>query len=392
MSYFRTLLVGLSALFLLSLPACQGGGSQTSQTDSISQQSSEDFAYAVTFTHAKGIRVENHPDYKRLILIHPDEGHELATYILYPRGKERPKLSAEPTEYVPVPIQSLACLATPQVGALPLLDAVDLLVGVGDPDYVSEEPLRRRIEAGKVETIAKGMAKDIERIALLRPEVLLQDLMGEQDQDKELRGAGIHVLQDNEWKERTLLGRAEWLKFIGLLVGKNKLASERFAEIERDYLAAKALLPSAEEALPTLYGQDYQGAWYLPGAYSYVADMLQDAGLRAEVTPDVVTGKPVSLEYIFAHHRGDKIWIAQPMSQICTLQDFLALNAHYKDFEAARSGKILVPNKRVSALGGNDFWQTGVYRPDLILKDLIRLTRPDLLPDYEPVYWMELTR
>ena len=152
------------------------------------------------------------------------------------------------------------------------------------------------------------------------------------------------------------------------------------------------MLPSAEEALPTLYGQDYQGAWYLPGAYSYVADMLQDAGLRAEVTPDVVTGKPVSLEYIFAHHRGDKIWIAQPMSQIRTLQDFLALNAHYKDFEAARSGKILVPNKRVSALGGNDFWQTGVYRPDLILKDLIRLTRPDLLPDYEPVYWMELTR
>ena len=329
MSYFRTLLVGLSALFLLSLPACQGGGSKASQTDSVSQQSSEDFAYAVTFTHAKGIRVENHPDYKRLILIHPDEGHELATYILYPRGKERPKLSTEPTEYVPVPIQSLACLATPQVGALPLLDAVDLLVGVGDPDYVSEEPLRRRIEAGKVETIAKGMAKDIERIALLRPEVLLQDLMGEQDQDK---------------------------------------------------------------ALSPLYGQDYQGAWYLPGAYSYVADMLQDAGLRAEVTPDVVTGKPVSLEYIFAHHRGDKIWIAQPMSQIRTLQDFLALNAHYKDFEAARSGKILVPNKRVSALGGNDFWQTGVYRPDLILKDLIRLTRPDLLPDYEPVYWMELAR
>ena len=81
-----------------------------------------------------------------------------------------------------------------------------------------------------------------------------------------------------------------------------------------------------------------------------------------------------------------------PPNDIKTIQAFSQLHARYADFTAVRSGRVLVPNKRVNATGGNDFWQTGVYEPNLQVKDLVFLTRPDLLPSYTPKYWIALQR
>lgn len=80
------------------------------------------------------------------------------------------------------------------------------------------------------------------------------------------------------------------------------------------------------------------------------------------------------------------------LGNIHTMADFLALNERYGHFDAAKEGRIFIDRKRVNEYGGNDYWESGLYRPDLLLKDLIKITRPELLPDYETSYWIELPR
>lgn len=80
------------------------------------------------------------------------------------------------------------------------------------------------------------------------------------------------------------------------------------------------------------------------------------------------------------------------MGNIKTMDEFLALNERYRHFDATQTGKVYIDRKRVNENGGNDYWESGLYRPDLLLKDIIKITRPELLPEYETSYWIELKR
>lgn len=384
-------LLALTTATILLPTSCQRSSSSTTaeSSDSLSTEALADFAHVVTFEHAQRISLENHPDYKLLTIQHPDEAKELARYILYPRGNQRPSIPAD--AYIEVPIRSIACLSTSQIGALPLLSSLDKLTGVGDPEYIYNAEVQRRLKEKQIQVIAQGMSKNYEALAALRPDVLLTSFVSEDTQESELQKAGVSVLLDYEWKEESLLGRAEWLKFFGLLLGKNVLAEEQFAKIKQDYQQTTSLLKGQTPARPALYGMDYQGAWTLPGEKSYIADLLGSAGIQIETSPGVVSGKTVPLEQILAGHRADSLWICMPPNGITSVSDFAALNARYADFTAVRSGRILAPNKRVSTTAANDYWETGVYEPNIQVKDLLYLTRPELLPAYQPKYWLALS-
>ena len=98
----------------------------------------------------------------------------------------------------------------------------------------------------------------------------------------------------------------------------------------------------------------------------------------------------MSFEYIFSRHKHDKVWISVMVGKGNKLADFLALNERYTAFDAANHKGIWLDRKRVNEYGGNDYWESGPYNPHLILKDLIKITRPHLLPDYETTYFLHL--
>lgn len=376
-------------LFLWFITAC----SRPQQTTDVAQaqQDSIDFAHQVHFDYAETITVNNYSDYKELIILSPDRTDTLATYILYPRWRERPTEVSLNATFVAVPVGRIACLSTTQVGGIAVLGATDRLVGASKLDYINSPEVQQRIREGKVIEIARGMHKHYESILMARPEVLLQDLTHRQAQDAELVKAGTTPVLSNAWKERNLLGRAEWLKLLGLLLGLNQHADSIFTRITADYQEAKSIALGQPDTIPILYGHDYKGMWHIPGEYSYPTAMFRDAGLKFDYMPDKVDSTPVSFEYVFSRHRHKKIWISVMTGKVYTKKDFLALNERYSYFDVAgEGGKIFLDRKRVNEYGGNDYWESGPYRPDLILKDLIKMTRPELLPDYELYYFIEL--
>lgn len=350
-----------------------------------------DFYYPVSFDYAKTVSVETKDGYREVVAYVPGTRDTLATYILYPRWKERPQGLRPKDIAIAVPVRRLACLSTPQVGTLPLLGAEDRLVGAAKLENINSPGIRQRINEGKIIEVARGISENHESLLAARPEVVLQDLSRMDDQDMELIKVGVNPVLFNSWKEQNLLGRAEWLKLTGLLLGLNHKADSVFKQIEADYKAACTLAASAQDTIPILYGLDYKGSWYMPGEYSYPTAMFRDARVKYDYIPGEVNSTPVSFEYVFSRHRHDKIWISVMTGKIYTKKDFIALNERYSYFDAAgEGGKIFLDRKRVNEYGGNDYWESGPYRPDLILKDIIKMTRPELLPDYELYYFIEL--
>ena len=371
------------------LGSCTGHSSQrTATTDSIVADSA-DFDHAVHFDYAKGIQVANHPGYKEVFIFTPDEPDTLARYFLYPRG-HKPEVTAPGARYIAVPVRTMGTLSTTEIGALTLLDLRDVLVACSDPRNINDSILAERTRRGEIAEIGRGMGRNVEQIIATHPEIIMQGLQESDAKDEDIRASGIEIVFFNNWKEQSLLGRAEWMKFVGMLFGRNVRAEETFQRIEREYLEAKKIAAQEPEFLPVLYGQDYKGSWYVPGEYSYVTSMLTDAHIKYDFIPGQVANKPMSFEYVFSRHRHAPVWLSMMVGKDITLKDFLSMNERYQHFDAAKAGNVWIDRKRVNEYGGNDYWESGPYNPHLILKDLIKITRPHLLPDYETTYWVKL--
>ncbi len=378
-----------SILLLVLMVSCSSEQKATKQktgellTDTLEEKS---------VRYAEFFAIEEVNGHKQIHILSPSNKQDtLATYLCYPRGEEKPSSAKNKVVCLETPIKSLASLSTTELGALEVLDLRDLLVASNDLAYISDSILRERAKAGKLIEIARGMSRDNEKIILAKPEVLLQSSFFRKDKDEMLEQMGIHIVQYNAWKEASLLGRAEWLKVIALLAGEEERANRYFDALEKEYFRAKNLIKSSDKK-QILYGQDFNNTWYIPGEYSYVTNMLSDAGLVFTSIEGSIDSKPKSMEYVFTHFSKAQTWLAMPYGACYSLSDFMKINEKYKDFDACKNMNVWTPNKRMNGANGNDYWESGPYHPDLVLKDLIKITQPELLPDYEPYYWLKLLK
>ena len=350
-----------------------------------------DFAFPVRVEYARGFSVRNHETHKELVIYTPGTPDTAGYYILYPRWAEAPQTTSLKARLIPVPARTLACNSSTEIGALSVLRLYDKLIACSNPHYVNDTIVRQRIRDGYVHGIGRGMSRDVESLIGLHPEIYLQDIYSSTDKDEDITASGINIVYYNNWKERNLLGRAEWFKVMAMLFGRNELADTTFQDMILRYNEAKKLTEGVTEIIPVMYGKDYKGVWYLPGEYSYITNLFKDAKVVYDFVPGELDNRPTSFKYVFANHRHKKLWLCLMTGELSTLEDFLSLNERYRHFDAAKEGNIWVDRKRVNENGGNDFWESGPYHPDILLKDIIKIAHPELLPDYETVYWTKLT-
>ena len=141
---------------------------------------------------------------------------------------------------------------------------------------------------------------------------------------------------------------------------------------------------------PTVFtGSDYQGTWSMPGGNSFAAAFLKDAGADYLWADDTSTGSlPLAFEAVFEKAQSAEYWVN--VGYFFTLNDLLAADARYADFAVYQSGNIWNNDAITSATGGNDYYESAVAHPELVLADLIKIFHPELLPDYELVYYRQL--
>jgi iron complex transport system substrate-binding protein len=199
----------------------------------------------------------------------------------------------------------------------------------------------------------------------------------------------VSVVYNNEWTENSLLARAEWLKFIATFFNKEKLADEIFNELEKKYFENKKNVINTSQKPSIIAGSNFKGTWYMPGGRSYMGNLFADAGGDYFFKNDTATvSLPMSFEHILKNFHDADIWLNCPVE---TLEKLYAMDERHKLFKAAQNGNAFAFLKRYRVdSGANDFWESGIANPDIILKDVIWALYPNLLPDYQPIYILKL--
>ena len=331
--------------------------------------------------YATGFRLQRQGNSTRVTITYP---HLHATagynYLLVPRGTARPPVDAH-TTVIEVPIRSLVCTSTTHIPLLDYLGYSEALVGFPTTDYISSPAMRQRIEAGEVVDLGIDKGMDLEKLFSLKPDAVMGYTMTKDlGQLKKISDLGIPVVINAEYLETHPLGRAEWIKLMGALLGREKQADSVFAMIEKEYLTTQALVANVEK--PTAFsGIAYGDGWFLPGGQNYAARLLRDAGCEYMWQSDSTQGYlELSFEEVFARAKHADFWMG--VASYTSLGEMKKADGRYALFDAFQQGRVYSYNARMGAKGGSEFLELGYLRPDLILKDLVKIAHPDLLPDH----------
>ena len=349
------------------------------------------FPEKTALTHTDGFSVEYFNNYKVVTVKTPYPGApESMQYALVQCGTPVPEGFLD-EQIIEVPVQTVVTMSTTYLPFLDELGLLDRLVGLDDATYVSNATVLKMAEEGKLTMLGYGSGVNVEQALDLSPDLIITYGSGAPDYDAHpvLIEAGLKTIVNAEWLETSPLGRAEWGKFIAVFFNKEADAEALFAKTVQQYEEYAALAAGVTEKPTVFTGSDYQGTWSMPGGNSFAANFLKDSGADYLWADDTSTGSlPLAFEAVFEKAQSADYWVN--VGYFFTPDDLLAADARYADFAAYQSGNIWNNDAITSANGGNDYYESAVAHPELVLADLIKIFHPELLPDYELVYYRQL--
>ncbi len=333
--------------------------------------------------YAKGFEIYKHNGYSIVKVSNPwPEANKTFTYVLHKKGVSLPDSLKNYTS-LQVPIKSIVVTSTTHIPSLEMLGVENTLLGFPDTNLVSSEKTRKLIDAGKVKEIGANQSLNTERLIDLDPEALVGYSSGSDTKTYDnLQKSGLKVFFNGDWMEESPLGKAEWIKFFGALYGLDEKADHLFSEVETAYKEATELAKKAKTKPTVLSGAIYKEQWYMPRGNSWAATFLKDANAAYLWADSEGTGSlALSFETVMEKAENVDFWVGP--AQFTTFKEMVESNPNYAHFKAFKNKNIYSFSSKKGKTGGILYYELASNRPDLILKDLIKILHPELLPDYE---------
>ncbi|MFQ3297219.1 MAG: iron complex transport system substrate-binding protein [Polaribacter sp.] len=339
--------------------------------------------------YAKGFTLINDDGIKKLVITAAYQNSN--TSFEYEIHQKKANTNFTKNNSIQVPIDKIVVTSTTHIPMVELLKEETAIIGFPHAKYVSSEKTRVLIDAGKITEIGKENSLNTEILLDLQPELVVGYSVSSADKTlTTIKKAGINVIYNGDWLEKTPLGRAEWIKFFGALFDKEKQADSIFKEIESNYLDAKNIALKAITKPTILSGAIMsKDIWNLPAGESFVAQFLKDANLNYLWKDSKGKGSlSLSFESVFEKGKDAKFWIAP--GYFSSKEQLLKSNQIYAEFEAFKNDRIYTPSTKKGKTGGVIYYELAPTRPDLVLKDIIKITNPDLLPNYELTFFEKM--
>ena len=345
----------------------------------------EQFSYT-PMSYAQLLRVQHAEDWTGVEVLdawHP--GQVLHRYVLVPRDQPLPDPLPEGT-LVRTPLQRVVAFSSVHGGLCCNLQCADQLVGMCDTQYILLDSLRQRLSDGRLQDLGSSMKVDAERMMAVRPDAFFVSPF-ENAGYGVLATMNVPLVECADYMETSALGRAEWMKFYGMLMGREAEADSLFARIEHDYLALKAAVGKVTQR-PSLLCDFKQGsAWYVPGGDSYIGRLFSDAGANYLFADKRESGSvAMSFENVYAKGREADFWVVKygrpAPHTYTTIADDYPL---YKEFQAWKKQRIYGCNTFAVP-----FYEEVPFHPDLLLKDMVRILHPELLPHHVLKYYQPI--
>ncbi|TRW98896.1 ABC transporter substrate-binding protein [Flavobacterium gawalongense] len=335
-----------------------------------------------TIEYASGLAIYEYDGYSVVKVINPwPDANKNFTYVLKEKNSIVPD-SLQKYTAVQVPLQSIVVTSTTNIPFLEILGVEKSLVGFPHTDYISSEKTRKLIDVGSVKNVGQNEKLNMEQLIELTPDLIVTfGIDNNNPMIKNLEKSGLKVMIQGDWMEQSPLGKAEWLKLYGALFGKEKEAKTLFDNIVKNYNEALKLVSNKKPESTVLYGSMYQDQWFVAKGNSWVAQFMKDAKANYLWSNVEGTGSlGLSFENILDKAKSADYWIASgPFKTISELGDS---NPHYSQFDAFASKNVYTFESKLGAKGGTIYYELAPSRPDLVLKDYIKIFHPELLPKY----------
>jgi iron complex transport system substrate-binding protein len=351
---------------------------------------SEDQLIPLEITYATTFKLYEHEDFYLLELLQPwPKASESRKVIFVKEGKS---LADVPTSYtkIQLPIEKLIVTSTTHIPSLISLNMLDKWVGFPGLDYVSSKEARARINSKKVKEIGKNEGLNTEVILSLQPGLIMGFAVeGSNKSLNNLEKSGIPTLYNSDWLENHPLGKAEWIKVFGILDGKFEEASSIFTSIENSYNEAKQIASEARQKPSVISGAMHQDVWYMPYGNSWQGIFLKDANASYIYEHKEGNGSiATSFEKVFEQGKNADFWISP--AQFYSYNQLLESNKHYQEFEAFKQKQVYGIAHKTGATGGVLYYELAPNRPDLVLKDLVKILHPEVALDHELFFFKAL--
>ena len=341
-------------------------------------------------TYAKGFSIIHYEGYSVVKVSNPwPKANNTYTYILKEKNGRIPD-SLKRFTTVTVPLKTIVVTSTTHIPSLEMLGVENTLVGFPNLDYISSEKVRTLIEAKKIKELGTNQSLNTEVLIELQPEVIIgYGLDNSNPTLDNLEKNGLRVLLNGDWNEQTPLGKAEWIKFFGALYGKQNQANEIFSKIEKDYLHTLEIAKRATTRPTILAGDMYEDKWYLPQGTSWGCQLLKEANGNYLWSETNGTGSlGLSFETVLEKAKTADVWITS--GQFSTLESMITANPHYVQFKAFQHKNVYSFAGKKGKTGGVLYYELAPNRPDLVLKDIVKILHPELLKGYKPFFFEKL--
>ena len=318
--------------------------------------------------YAENLTIREFPDFTEVTVRNPwDTLKTLQKYILVERDSEMPAGLPEGT-IIKVPVTNALVYSTVHNSLITELGAIDAIGGICNSKYVNGKELQARLASGRIVDCGVSLSPDLEKIIKLKPQVIMLSPFENNDKYAKVGELGIPIIECADYMETSPLGRAEWVRFYGMLFGKQDVADKMFAETESNYLKLKQIANGLAIKPKVIIDQRYGQVWNVPGGVSTMGRLIEDAGGINPFASYKQSGSvPLAPEKVLAEAHDADVWFVRYNQEkdksLRELGNDAPVNSQFKAYK----------NRRVYGCNTRyiDFYEETPFHPDRLLEDMI---------------------
>ena len=368
MEYMKycTYLLALTISFCACSPKNQKSGTSTDEPGETLVEVSPKYATGFSIRDSAGIRLVAVGEHDHFALVHSDD-------------------VAVPEEYtkIRVPIERTICMTALQLSNFTILDAHDVVKGLTGTKNLFNKDILQRVKDGRIVKIGTEGNFDTEMVLAARPDVIFISPFKRGGYEA-IKETGITLVPHLGYKELDPLGQAEWIKLVGVFIGKEREANDIFAGIEQRYNDLKKAAAGADVRPVVFSGEMHYGTWHAVGGRNYLAQIFRDAGADYVISDEETAGENVEFEKMYALAAKADYWrILNSYPDEFSYEALKASEPRNALFKAFKEHKVIYCNMKQTP-----YYEISPVEPDVLLKDFVAIFHPALVePDYQPKFY-----
>jgi len=342
---------------------------------------------------AERFAIQKMDGYTELRIIDPWQGADgvVQIYYLVHEGARLPE-GVDSASVITVPLRKIICMSTTHVEMVSAVGEEKTIVGVSGTNFIYSPSIIKNAEKGLVADVGYEANLNKELILKIAPDLIMIYGIGSESSGYlgKIKELGIKVLINADYLETDPLARAEWIKLFGALYCKENFADSLYnAEVEQYNKLKTFILQNAATTPKVLLGLPFKDTWYISPGNSFISKLISDAGgayLWADTKSSV--SMPYGIENVYLQALKADYWMN--ISTVKSRTDIAAIDPRLEELPCYKNDKLYNNNNRITQDGGNDYWESGVLFPHLILKDIATILHPEIFSDQQLIFYRKI--